>query len=109
MSIADSAWGFYILSSGWEEYAFKAISGSGHTAIAIRGRDTAVVITQRKVPVCITPPVSLALHSLLALKDKLLDASTVTHLFSITPYIGCVMTGLIGMRDSWQLLSGLIV
>jgi hypothetical protein len=33
------------------EYAFKAISGSGITAIAVRGKDTSVIITQRKVPV----------------------------------------------------------
>ncbi|KAG1715687.1 hypothetical protein ID866_1491 [Astraeus odoratus] len=51
------------------EYAFKAITGSGHTSVAVRGKDTCVVITQKKVP------------------DKLIDASSVTHLYSITPSI----------------------
>jgi hypothetical protein len=39
-------------------------------------------------------PGELALRRVI--QDKLLDASTVTHLFSITPTIGCVVTGLIG-------------
>ncbi len=58
------------------EYAFKAASSaSGLTGVSLRGKNSAVVVTQKKVP------------------DRLMDPKSVSHLFSITPKIGCLVTG----------------
>ncbi|KAF5298585.1 hypothetical protein FQR65_LT09679 [Abscondita terminalis] len=64
------------------EYAFKAINQAGLTSVAIKGVDTAVCVTQRKIP------------------DKLIDGDTITHLFQLTSNTGCVMTGMIADSKS---------
>ncbi|GAQ78183.1 20S proteasome regulatory subunit alpha protein [Klebsormidium nitens] len=58
------------------EYAFKAVKSAGITSIGVRGKDSVVVVTQKKVP------------------DKLLDPSSVTNLHSITKFVGLLATGM---------------
>lgn len=58
------------------EYAFKAASSaSGLTGVSLRGKNSAVVVTQKKIP------------------DRLMDPKSVSHLFTITDKIGCLVTG----------------
>lgn len=35
------------------EYAFKAVKAAGITSIAVRGKDSVAVVTQKKVPVSV--------------------------------------------------------
>lgn len=64
------------------EYAFKAINQGGLSSVGLKGKDVAVIVTQKKVP------------------DKLVDPSTVTHMYSITENIGAVITGLVADGQS---------
>nr|GEU74521.1 proteasome subunit alpha type-6 [Tanacetum cinerariifolium] len=57
------------------EYAFKAVKAAGVTSIGVRGKDAVCVVTQKKVP------------------DKLLDSTSVTHLFPVTKFVGLLATG----------------
>jgi len=67
------------------EYAFKAVKSVARTSLAVRGVDSVCVVTQKKVP------------------DKLLDATSVTHMHKITRGIGMCTTGL--HADSRQLVQ----
>jgi len=62
------------------EYAFKAAQSFDQTAIAIRGTDCVVTVTQKKVP------------------DTLIVPSSVTNIFNISDDIGAVIVG--NMQDA---------
>ena len=66
------------------EYAFKAINSFGQTSIAIRGNDSVVVCTQKKVP------------------DKLIVADSISNIFNISESIGASLVG--NMNDAKVML-----
>lgn len=43
-----------LTSLGNVEYAFKAITAANIMSIGVRGKECAVVLSQKKVPVCLT-------------------------------------------------------
>nr|ANM86164.1 proteasome subunit alpha type-6-A [Stygiella incarcerata] len=69
------------------EYTFKAVKSAGFTSVAVRGVDSVCVVTQKKVP------------------EVLMKEDSVRHLFSVTPQIGCCLTGL--QADCRMILSHL--
>ncbi|KAF2089253.1 proteasome core particle subunit alpha 1 [Saccharata proteae CBS 121410] len=70
------------------EYAFKAITAANITSVGVRGKNCAVVLSQKKVP------------------DKLIDPSSVSYVYKISPSVGCVMTG--SIADARATVSRLI-
>ena len=69
------------------ENALNAVKNEGITTVAIRGKDSVVVCTQKKV------------------EDKLIVADSVTHIFSITDQIGAIVTG--NMVDAKNIITRL--
>lgn len=67
------------------EYAFKAINSASITSMAVTGKDSVVMVSQKKIP------------------DKLLDPSTVSYMFQITPSIGMLAVGSIADARSLAL------
>lgn len=83
------------MKRGRIEYAFKAITAANIMSIGVRGKDCAVVLSQKKVPVWNTPPPQFQVMILIywVTQDKLIDPSSVSHIFKLSPSVGCVMTG----------------
>lgn len=63
----------------------QAVKSAGFTSIAVRGKDSVCMVTQKKVP------------------DKLIDPTSVTHMFAITKHLGMLVTGI--MTDAKSLVQ----
>jgi len=59
------------------EYATHAVKSNGVTSVGLKGEDTVVFATQKKV------------------SEKLMDPECVTSMYQITPHIGCCLTGMV--------------
>lgn len=78
------------------EYAFKAITAANITSVGVRGKDCAVVISQKKVPVRQVRDEDEGINNRLTVdahQDKLIDPSSVSYIYKLSPSVGCVMTG----------------
>ena len=62
------------------EYAFKAVNTFGMTSIAVRGTDSVVVCTQKKIP------------------DKMIVPDSVTSMYAVTDAVGACIVG--NMNDA---------
>ena len=69
------------------ENSFNAVKNEGTTTFAIRGKDTVVVCTQKKV------------------ESELIVAESVTHIFNITDSIGAIVTG--NLEDAKSMITRL--
>ena len=67
------------------EYAFKAIQMFGDTSIAVRGLDSVIVCTQKKVP------------------DKLIVPASKTNIFNISDTCGAIVVG--NMNDAKLIIT----
>ena len=69
------------------EYAFKAVKTCGLTGVAVRGKDSVVLLSEKKV------------------QDRFIEADTVTNIHNITPKVGVMTIGI--RRNHFSKLSRL--